>query len=218
MTSEKPASSKEKREITLESVIETGRQNRTTPRDRLFYIGVVLIFVAVSAALAYVAPVTTYDCRRDEAGVVGCIVQQRFYGLIPLRKIDLSNLVSADTEAVSRIHRDAGRSLATGFSQTYSTLILRRADGTDWKSYASSHPLGMAHEDLAWGIRELMEAHSPLEFHAWTAEMVPLLVSVVFLTPLMIVGLAALARLLLMIPSVRSFFIEALRKAIRGKK
>ncbi len=216
MTSEKPVSTEEKREITLESVIETGGQNRTTPRDSLFYIGMVLISVAVSAALAYFAPVTSYDCQRDEVGVVGCSVHQRLYGLIPLREIGLSNLVSADTEAASHSHRDAGRT--TGFSQTYSTLILRRADGTDWKSYASSDPLGMEHEDLALGIRELMEAHSPLEFHAWTAEMVPLLVAVAFLTPLMILGLAVLARLLFMIPSVRSFFIEALRNAIRGKK
>ena len=210
----------EGRKITLESVMELGGQQRTSLRDRLFYIGVVLVFTAVSAALAYVVPVTAYDCLRDDDGIVSCTVQRRLYGLIPLPEISLSNIESAETKTSTHIDRNTGKDFThglTGVYQDYSKLVLHSADGTNWTSSASSFPLEMTQEDLARGINDLLEAQSPQEFHGWIADKVLLLISVAFLAPLTIIGLALLARILLANSAVRSYFVSVVRKAISRK-
>src|SRR5262245_24171676 len=56
-------------------------------RDKAFHLGVVAVFTAAALGVAYVAPVMSYDCRRDEAGVVDCVVHRRMYGLVPLEDV-----------------------------------------------------------------------------------------------------------------------------------
>lgn len=166
-------------------------------RSRLFYIALALAFTAVSAGIAAVAPVLVYDCERSTSGMVDCTVRARLYGLVPLPGRRLSGIVSADVESTTSRQGSLGEDIYRQMLQTYHELVLVCADGTQWRSFRSTEPLGQSNPELASGIKSLLLAESPTTFHAWTAEKVPLLVSIVFLAPVMIVLLALLARVLL---------------------
>ncbi len=166
-------------------------------RDRLFYIAVALIFAALGFGIEAVAPVQTYDCQRDASGVVSCTIDRRLYGLIPLPSRSLSHIVSVEVESSSYSDNRIGVSVYWRFRQTYETLVLVCADGSRWRSFASTEPLGRSNPALASGIQDLLAAESQRKFHAWTGEKVPLLVGTVFLAPAMLMVLALLLRILL---------------------
>ena len=181
----------------MSTVLPKQTRKHSDFRDRLFYIGVALFFAVLGVGLQYIAPVLSYDCRRDASGAVNCTVHRRMYGLIPLSVQRLSRIVSAEVESSSYSDERLGVSIYWRFTQTYYVLTLVCADGTRWSSFASTEPMGRSNPELASGIQELLAADSPREFHAWTGEKVPLLVGTVFLVPAMIVALAFLLRILL---------------------
>jgi hypothetical protein len=180
-------------------------KRRSDLSGRLFYVGVVLTFTALSVGIAYVAPVLSYDCQRDDQGVVHCTVHRTLYGLIPLPAKRLTGVVSVDTEVTSHADRSLGVSIYEHVLQTYYALTLKCADGTRWTSFRSTEPLGMSNEELAGGIKELLATDLPQKFHGWTAEKVPLVVGAIFLAPAAIVLLALFARILLFRKEPTSF-------------
>ena len=173
------------------------RKRRSNLSGRVFYVGVVLTFTALSVGITSVAPVLSYDCQRDDHGVVTCTVHRRLYGLIPLPAKRFTGVVSVEAEVTSHTDRNLGVSIYERSLQTYCALTLTCADGTRWTSFRSTEPIGMSNEELASGIKDLLATDVPQKFHGWTAEKVPLVVSAIFLAPAMLVLVALLARILL---------------------
>ena len=178
----------------MSTVLPKQARKHSDLRDRFFYIGVALVFAALGVGLQYIAPVLSYDCRRDASGVVNCAVQSRMYGLIPLPAQELSHIVSADSETSETSTEDRRDGVYRRFLQTYDVLVLACADGSRWRSFRSTDPLGQSNPDVARGVNDLLSASSPGVFHAWTGEKVPLLLAWAFLAPLTIVLLAVLLR------------------------
>jgi len=181
----------------MSTVLPKQTRKHSDFRDRLFYIGVALFFAVLGVGLQYIAPVLSYDCRRDASGAVNCTVHRRMYGLIPLTAQRLSRIVSAEVESSSYSDERLGVSIYWRFMETYYVLNLVCADGTRWSSFGSTEPMGQSNPALASGIQELLAAESPREFHAWMAEKVPLLVGTIFLAPAVLLVLALLLRILL---------------------
>ena len=172
------------------AVVRPGGASR---RDRLFYVGVALLFAAIGVGTAAVAPVLRYECGRDAAGAVGCTVHRRAYGLIPLHDVRLDRLRAIEVETSSGSYDwESGRELGGGDS-----LVLVCADGTRWTSVNSSWFFGASNDDLAERVRALMDAETPSTFRAWQAEKMPILIGTVFLVPLGLVAVALLLRLVL---------------------
>jgi hypothetical protein len=190
----KPSAGSAPRRTRRQSAEPTPGRRQSGLRDRLFGIVVALTFAALGAGMAAIAPVLSYACRRDAAGAVSCTVHPRMYGMLPLPARELARIVSANVESSTHSTRQGAGTYWR--YQTYEVLVVVCADGTEWRSFASTEPLGESNSALARGIQELLTVESPREYHGWTGEKVPLLVGTVFLAPAVLILLALLLRLL----------------------
>jgi hypothetical protein len=160
-------------------------------RDKLFYLGVAAVFTILGVGTAYFAPVLVYDCARDASGAVNCTVHRRMYGLFPLPDRVFPNLVSAEIVSGEIRAEPGGRRTPTA----YSALVLVCADGTRWKSYDSTYPIGRSNAELQSGIQDLLDAKAPAQYRGWKGEKVPLVIAIVFLLPAGLMLLALLVKL-----------------------
>jgi hypothetical protein len=161
-------------------------------RGRVFPAVVAAVFFAVGLGVLAVAPILRWECERDATGAVNCVVKKRLAGVIPIGDVTLSNILAADvrTEESPALSR-SGQPYSAAF------LVVACADGTRFRPFDSSEPLGRSHVDVAQGIRDLLDADSPSTFRAWQGETVPLLVGAVFVVPMAILVALVLLRVAL---------------------
>lgn len=146
---------------------------------RVFPAVVAAAFFALGIGALAVAPILRWECERDATGAVGCLVNKRLAGVIPIGTVTLANILSAEVrghESPGLEHRDA--------PYTAAVLTVACADGTRYSPFDSASPLGRSHQEVAEGIRDLRERDSPGMFRAWQGEKVPLLVGAAFLVPM----------------------------------
>jgi hypothetical protein len=170
-------------------------------RDKVFYLGVAAVFLAIGAAAAYVAPVLRYDCARDAGGATSCTIGRRMYGFIPLPDVRIADLASVEIKGES-VRPTSGNSRDRPTAQDW--LILASKDGGRWQSHPSSWPFGSSNSRVEQGIRDLLDGSEPAEFHAWIAEGVPTLLAVAFFIPTGLILLSLLVRLVVPLPVIEA--------------
>jgi hypothetical protein len=185
-----PARSPASLQPELPSPPRPARRDGDSLRDKLFYIGVALVFTVLGLGTAYVAPVLTYDCSRDAAGSVSCSVHRRMYSLLPLATLEFPRVLSARIQTSTDRPGIGERRSA----QAQSKLVLLCPSGPCWESTSSSWPMGLSNMELSTGIEGLLSADSPEQFHGWQAEKLPLLVATTFLLPAALLLFAVLLR------------------------
>ena len=151
-------------------------------RGRVFPAVVAAVFFALGLGVLGMAPILRWECERDAAGAVHCVVKKRLGGFIPIGEVTLSNILAADV----RTHESAGVGRRDQAPYTAAFLVVACADGTRYSPFDSSSPLGRSHQDVAEGIRGLRDSDAPGTFRAWQGETVPLLVGAVFLIPMVL--------------------------------
>ena len=149
-------------------------------KGRVFPAVVAAFFFLLGLGALAVAPILRWECERDAAGAVNCIVKKRLAGFIPIGDVALSNILAADV----RTHESSGLDRRDNNRYTAAFLVVACADGTRYSPFDSSSPLGRSHDEVAQGINHLRGAVSPGTFRAWQGETVPLLVGAVFLIPM----------------------------------
>lgn len=166
-----------------------------------FTLGFLVLFTAIGIGVGFIAPVLDYDCARDAAGSVDCVVHKRAFGLVPRGAVRLAGirtvtLVIGESRRTMIEQQNDWRQFGSARpGQSWEALLLVTRDGSSWQSDKSGWPLGRPIVDLVNGIDGLLKAAGPARYRAWTADKTSLMVSGGFFVPLGFVLLGLVLRL-----------------------
>lgn len=145
------------------------------------------VFVAGAGAVGMLAPITSYDCVRDQSGLTTCTVTERILGVYPWTKQSLAGISSVSSETEYATYRRSS-SVTPRRDVEYDLperrLVLRASTGAaifprGW--VLEDHRIGKSAGDIESSISAFLSESGAGRAGGWQANWRPLLISGILL-------------------------------------